>query len=186
MALQHTWLFYDNDKDKVLCNSCTKLINQGIPIPISSRQVDSCKCFVENGFSSWKKALQTFQRHEQSNLHRASFIAVRNKETNVSVQKKMTTGSKAQMMKNRIALHKIFTSLQYLGFQGLTVRGKSDNDSTLIALLQERKNGIPELTAWLNGDKKYKLLSQDILNEILQGLSVKNEKLDIYFIIIIL
>ena len=83
----------------------------------------------------------------------------------------MTTGSEAQMMKNRIALYKIVTILQYLGFQGLAVRGKSDNDSNLIALLQERKNDVPELVAWLNRDKKYKWWSHDIFNEILQDLS---------------
>ena len=113
-----------------------------MPIPTLAKQVDSCFSFVKNGLSTWKKALETFERHEQSDLHRASVVAVHNNETNLSVLAQMATGREAQMMKNRIVLSKIFTSLQYLGCQGVAVRGKFDKDSNLIALLEERKNDI--------------------------------------------
>ena len=51
------------------------------------------------------------------------------------------------------------------------MRGKSDNDSNLISLLQERKNDVPDLATCLNRDEKYKWLSHDILDEILQELT---------------
>ena len=65
----------------------------------------------------------------------------------------------------------IFTSLRYLGCQGQAIRGKKEKDSNLIALLQERKNDVPDLAAWLKRDEKYECLSHDVCNEILQDFS---------------
>ena len=168
---KYKWLTCNSEKGKVFCNLCTSAIRQGLPIPTVSRQVDSYKCFVENGFLAWQKALQTFQRHEQSELHRASATAIHSRDANLSVQTMMSTGREEQMLKNRRALCKIFTSLRYLGCQGLAVRGKCEKVSNLIALLQERKLDVPELDAWLKSDEKYKWLSHDVSNEILQDFS---------------
>eukprot|EP00794_Sanderia_malayensis_P010290 gene10290-11350_t len=60
---------------------------------------------------------------------------------------------------------------RYLGCQGQAIRGNNEKDSNLIALLQERKNDVPELAAWPKGDEKYKWLSHDVSNEILQDFS---------------
>ena len=62
----------------------------------------------------------------------------------------------------------IRTSLRYLGWLGQAIRGKTEKDSNLIALLQERKNDVPDLAAWLKRDEKYKWVSHDVSNEILQ------------------
>ena len=98
--------------------------------------------FCQEWAFNMEKALKTFEWREKSDLHRASVVAVHNDETNLSVLAQMATGREAQMMKNRIVLSKIFTSLQYLGCQGVAVMGKFDRDSNLIALLEERKNDI--------------------------------------------
>lgn len=42
---------------------------------------------------------------------------------------------------------------------------KNEKVSILIALLQEEKNDVPELAAWLKRDEKYKWLSHNASNE---------------------
>eukprot|EP00795_Rhopilema_esculentum_P009559 gene9559-17307_t len=92
-------------------------------------------------------------------------------DANVTVETMIFSGRGEQMLKYRKALCTIFTSLRYLGCQGQAIRGKNEKDSNSITLLQERKNDVPELAAWLKRDEKYKWLSHDVSNEILQDFS---------------
>ena len=57
---------------------------------------------------------------------------------------------------------KIFTNLRYLGHQGLPIRGKTEEESNLITLLNERKDDVVEVDVWL---------SPEISNEILTDFS---------------
>ena len=98
-SAKYKWLEYKSDKDKVFCNLCTSAISQGMPIPTVESKVDSYKSFVENGFSALKKALQTFQRHEQSELHRASAAALHSSDANVTVETMIFSGRRDQMLK---------------------------------------------------------------------------------------
>ena len=70
-----------------------------------------------------EKSFQIFQRHEQSELHRASAAAVHSSDADVSVQTMISSGREEQRLKNRRALCTIFTSLHYLGCQGQAIRG---------------------------------------------------------------
>ena len=79
----------------------------------------------------------------------------------------LEAGKLKQMKENRIALVAIFTSIRYLGRQGLAVRSHSRGNSNFEVLLDERRNDIPELHSWLKREEKYKWLSPKILNEIL-------------------
>ena len=66
-------------------------------------------------------------------------------------------------------MEKIFTSLRFLGCQGLAIRGKEEATSNLAMLLQERMEDAAELKQWLKQKKKIKYLSPAITNEILNG-----------------
>ena len=137
-----------------------------MPKPTTARHLDSYRCFVVNGFTNWKKALETFRSHEKSDLHRAS-IAVFTASGKETVSSLLEAGKLKQMKENRIALVAIFTSIRYLGRQGLAVRSHSGGNSNFEVLLDERKNDIPELDSWLKREERYKWLSPKILNEIL-------------------
>ncbi|KAJ8889158.1 hypothetical protein PR048_008652, partial [Dryococelus australis] len=61
---------------------------------------------------------------------------------NVSCQ--LSNAKSQQMVESRIALLKIFSSLQYLAVQGLAVRGHTDEASNLLNLLQLRSEDYPQ------------------------------------------
>ena len=108
------------------------------------RQLSSIKCFVEDGFSNWKKILEKFQAHEKSDFHRAAVSLTSWKEKQ-SVSQLISSGYVKQMEENRIALLKIFTTLRYLGRQGLPVREKVEEELNLIVLLKEWADDVAEL-----------------------------------------
>ena len=70
-----------------------------------------------------------------------------------------------------IALVKIFTSLRLLGRQGLPIRGKVEEESNLINLLDERADNVVKLCNWLKKKSKFKWLSPEITNEFLTAFS---------------
>lgn len=88
-----------------------------------------------------------------------------------SVSKLISSGHMKQMKENRVALVKIFTSVRYLGRQGLSVRGKVEQESNLMTLLNERADDVVELDQWLKRKEKFKWLSPEITNEVLTTFS---------------
>ena len=73
------WLFYDEAKQRAFCSVCTNARDKGMPLPTSSRQISTFKCFADDGFENWRKALERFHRREKSDLHRAAISMVRSK-----------------------------------------------------------------------------------------------------------
>ena len=132
--------------------------------------MSSAKCFVEDGFGNWKKALEKFQSHEKSDFHRAAVLFTSSKGKQ-SVSQLISNDHAKQMKDNRVALVKIFTSLRYLGRQGLPVRGKLEEQSNLMTLLEERADDVVELQKWLKRKEKFKWLSPEVTNEILKTFS---------------
>ncbi len=76
------------------------------------------------------------------------------------------------MNESREALKSIFSSIRYLATQGLTIRGKTEESSNLRTLLIERSMDLPPLKKWLDRPEKFKWLSPEISNEILQVFSL--------------
>ncbi len=62
---RYPWIHYVQKKDAVVCFNCTIAIQRKMPI---SGYVD--KVFTETGFSNWQKALQMFDKHQQSQSHK--------------------------------------------------------------------------------------------------------------------
>ena len=62
------WLFYENEEQRAFCGTCKAARGENMPLPTSSKQMSSGKCFVEDGFGNWKKALENFQSHEKSDF----------------------------------------------------------------------------------------------------------------------
>lgn len=73
-----------------------------------------------------------------------------------------------QMMQHRVALRKIFCTLNVPGQLGSPIRGHGcDEKSTFIQFLKRRSEDVKELQLWLNRTG-HKWLHHDIQNEILQ------------------
>ena len=71
------------------------------------------------------------------------------------------------MKEKGITLVAIFTSIRYLGRQGLAVRSHSGGNCNFEVLLDERRNDIPELNSWFQREENYKWPSPKISDEIL-------------------
>ena len=65
-TFQESWkqkfnrLIYENEKQRAFCSTCKAARDDNMPLPVSSKQMSSAKCFVEDGFGNWKKALENF------------------------------------------------------------------------------------------------------------------------------
>lgn len=114
-----------------------------------------------------------YPKHTQSIVHAIALNAIANLKGQ-SIVEKIDTGHKQQMVANRVALQKIFSTINLLGQQGLPLRGSSsDENSNFLKFIQTRAEGVVELKQWLSSDGKRKWLGHDIQNEILGLLANK-------------
>lgn len=132
-------------------------------INFDSRGISSKQAWVGEGFSNWKHGAQRMKSHLKSTLHLDCAEALNAGNINVS---QLSTYYLKQMMDNRTALRKIFSTLQILAKQGLPVRGdKNDEKSNFIAFIKGRAEDVEESQSWLKRDG-YKWLHHETLNEI--------------------
>ena len=114
--------------------------------------------------------MSAYNRQEKSELHQSALqlIPKQRNETVLELSHKQKT---KVMKEKREALEKIFTSLRFLGCQGLTIRGKEEATSNLAMLLQERMEDVAELKQCLKRKEKIKYISPALTNEILNDFS---------------
>ena len=167
-AEKYNWLSFDTLKNCVYCSECKKAVQMSMPLPKSSREKDSYLTFVENGFSNWKKALDRFQSHENSEFHRAAISMVRSAAATYTVSNQLDKMKQKDSIDSRHALKMIFTTLRYLAAQGIPIRGKTEEDSNFRRLIKLRASDSSILNKWINREEKYKWLSPEISNEILE------------------
>jgi len=167
---KYNWITYDAERDCVYCGTCKKAVEMKMPLPTQSREKDSYAAFVENGFSNWKKALDRFFSHERSEFHKAAVSMIVSSSGSSSVASKLSAQQQKDMADSRHALSMIFTSLRFLGCQGLAIRGKTEETSNFRQLLELRSTDSVILRNWLQRDK-YKWLSPEITNEVLEMFS---------------
>ena len=78
----------------------------------------------------------------------------------------LSSAKKKEMLDNRIALQKIFTSILHLARQDLALRGHEEIHSNLYQILRLRSQDVPELKSYLERDGR-KWLHNTVVNEIL-------------------
>ena len=107
--------------------------------PPSSRSAGSKGAFVDNGFKTWKRAVQRFREHETHEfqpflflevsgflflqqekvlVHRAASLGLASR-VGTPVTTVMSKGKVAAMQQARSALKAIFSSLRFLAAQGI-------------------------------------------------------------------
>ena len=167
----HSWLEYNQKEDEAFCESCKEAHTLKLYLPTDIQGHEIISTFVTNGFNRWKDALDRFRTHESSRFHRECVIALSNsRKTPISTT--FSTQRQQERKESREALLKIFSSVRYLGAQGIALRGKTDESSNFKQLLFERASDFPHLKTWLERPTKHKWISPEIQNEILMDFSL--------------
>jgi len=63
----YPWLHFETKLQKILCFKCLKALELGL-IPSAYHEAT----FTSTGFLNWKKAIEKFDNHQKSDLHRHS------------------------------------------------------------------------------------------------------------------
>ena len=164
--VQYPWIHYIQEEDCVLCFYCTTAVQRKYP---PTRNAD--EVFTKTGFNNWQKALQKFNKHEQSRCHRSAVEFVAKGSQNVGDM--LSSAYKKEREDDRRALYTILTTIRFLARQGLPLRGSfagsglGEPNSNLIQLLHLRKHDIPALGPWLEKAQD-RFTSPSIQNELLE------------------
>ena len=146
------------------CASCLSARKQGL-LTFSKRQTSS---FLDTGFKSWNKAIERFNEHERSEMHKEATLklAMKNSSSDIGVQ--LLTQCEDRRRFHREMLMKLLSSIRYLSRQGLALRGHNESADTLdgnlyqlLLLLSENDRPMRE---WLS---KREYISPDIVNELI-------------------
>lgn len=79
--------------------------------------------FIVEGFGSWKKALERFDMHEKSEMHREAVERLACKASHVHIGNMINAQSLFEQEFHRSMLFKLMRAVKYLGKQGLPLRG---------------------------------------------------------------
>lgn len=172
---KYPWLHYQEADDSVLCFYCVVAEKRGLSSSAAVRSKSADDAFIRTGFSNWKRALEKFEKHQNSLSHRDAMDQVAGK--NRDVGEMLRKGYGEQKAENRQMLKAIVSSVRFLGRQGLALRGRykagenvddrgGEHDSNFLQLLKLRADDIPGLFDWMKRSQA-KFTSPDIQNEIL-------------------
>ena len=131
------------------------------------------EAFLSTGFRNWKKALDSFKEHQKSKCHIAALTFEITIPQCGNIQEMTSEKIKSNMQENRKCLIKITETIQFLGRQGLGLRGdESDENSNFMQLLKLRSKDFLKLKEWLE-KKTEKYTSHDIQNELLKLMALR-------------
>ena len=94
--------------------------------------------FIETGFTNWKKAIEKFKDHKGSSCHREAINVSEIAERNTNLPEMFDPKLTYQKFDNRQAFLEILESIQYLGRQGLPLRGHVDSQGNFIQLIMSK------------------------------------------------
>lgn len=156
-----------NKYNKAICTICTEASERKLKVNFDSHAIQSKQAWVEEGFSNWKHGSERVKAHSKSSLHLDCAQALRN-VAKVNVVQTLSTAHSKQMLDNRKALLKIFSTLRALAKQGLPIRGdNNDEKSNFMTFLKARAEDVLELKSWLQRDG-HRWLHHESQNEILE------------------
>ena len=141
----HQWLHCDVAIDILFGYFCQNSDDQ------SQLQAEPRKAaaFISTGFNNWKKALEKFQKHQNSLCHKASLTYEEVVPQCGDVREMTDKNLIAERELNHKCLMVIIENLQYLSRQGIQFRGHNDYESNFYQLLLLRNKDIPQLKDWL-------------------------------------
>ena len=83
----YTWLTICTNRKKAFCFSCQTATNKGL-ITMSTKADDAVS---STGFDNWKKALEKFRLHEQSDAHKEAITECKMLQTGVPVSSQLSS-----------------------------------------------------------------------------------------------
>ena len=126
------------------------------------------EAFLSTGFRFRKKALDSSKEHQKSRCHIAALTFEVTVPQCGDIQEMTSEKIKSNMHENRKCLIKIIETMQFLGRQGLALRGEeSDKNSNFMQLLKLRSKDFLKLKEWLEKNPE-KHTSHDIQIELLK------------------
>ena len=165
------WLHWEA-AEEVYCIICRNVYALGQLTMSRNKET----AFITAGFSNWKDATQSFQRHRKSLCHKEALLKWSHHVQGVSVNTHLQRQLKDEQEKARHCLKKLFTSIEYLARQALPLRGHIESSGNFFQLLQLRADDSPELKSWLSQRRAYTCTSHEVQNEMLQILSYQIQR----------
>ena len=169
----YAWVTLCVSKRKVFCFYCRHAAKHN-QCSMSTKGEDA---FSLNGFDNYKKALEKFQTHEKSALHREAVMKWHSRQSTSSIQTLLSTRIAKDQLARRSGLIKQLEAMKFLLRQGIPLRGHTDDEGNLNQLLVSWSNGNKTIQDWLK-ERQYQ--SHDIINEliILMGQNVLRKLLE--------
>ena len=165
------WITVCTSSFRIYCYVCRSAMKHEL-VTFTKHQQST---FVKDGFSNLKKALQRFQEHEHSEMHKEASLKLAAKSSKVDVAAQISQEHDKQAKEHREMLLKVLRCIRYLTRQGLAMRGhREDSESfegNLYQLLLLQAVDSPRFGQW---PKKRDYISPEITNKlvVLMGQSV--------------
>lgn len=128
---------------------------------------DTEATFISTGFKNWKKGRERFALHARSECHKIAITTQIYETRSVDVQ--LSNVRASQQEEARTCLLKIISAVQFLGRQGVALRGHDDSEGNFAQLLKYKSEDDPGLNKWLGSRIDY--TCPQVQNEILSLLS---------------
>ena len=154
------WLHYDTVLDSAFCFVCCKAIKQKKVLITGVAE----NAFIIDGFNNWKDATRVYSKHEASYFHKQAFDSLK---VRADVGEMLSSQYAQEKRTNRKYLMQVLSSVRYLAWQGLAMRGdKHETNSNfyqlLLLLLHATDNS--DMLSLLDGKK---FTSPEIQNELI-------------------
>lgn len=132
---RHEWLSkfpflaYSKSQDGLYCVSC-------VLFPVAAKQGSCAKLLLTEPYRKWKDAMQDCRDHSNLEYHKNSFARMKAfQETFANPSHRVDHSITTQMSKvvesNRTFLSSVLRAIEYLGRQGLALRGNADDGDLL-------------------------------------------------------
>lgn len=99
----------------VLCFYCMEAFKRQVS-PLAKSMDEA---FVSTGFKNWKKAIEKFANHQESQAHKVAMTTHTHQRRSVETQ--LSTAREQQQIEARSCLLKIIKSIRFLACQGLAL-----------------------------------------------------------------
>ena len=131
------------------------------------------RAFLDQGFRNWRKAIDYFRTHQQSECHKTATDLEIAPQTCKNIIELTNENAKKLRSAERSYFIKVMETVQFLGRQGIAFQGENENDNFTLALLFRGKDD-PSISQRLNAAttrqlKKY--THHDYQNKLLEIMS---------------
>ena len=119
---RYPWITVCTIQYKIYCRVCCLAKQHGL---LSTSGKNSS--FIAEGFGNWNKALERFEMHEKSEMHREALERLEYRASNVHIGNLLNREVAADQEFHRCMLLKLLRAIRFLAKQGLAFRGHNES-----------------------------------------------------------